>query len=130
MKKTVKFSIFLLFFLSAGAIVFAHGWKAPEIEGKRTNPLAKTEPFISAGQDLFTDLCSNCHGEDARGIDDPEMNSFAPPNLIKRLKNHSDGDFFWKIQTGRNEMPAFNEELSDDETWKIILFLNHLAKEQ
>ena len=91
MKKTVKLSIFLIFLLSAGAIVFAHGWKAPETEGKKTNPLAKTEPFINAGQDLFTDLCSNCHGEDARGIDDPEMNSFS--NWCKLIPDYIFGTY-------------------------------------
>lgn len=45
------------------------------------------------------------------------------PNLKQRLKTHSDGDFFWKINEGRGQMPSFKDELSDEEKWYIINYI-------
>lgn len=39
------------------------------------------------------------------------------------VSSHADGDFFWNIQEGRGEMPAFNEDLTEMEIWSIISFI-------
>ena len=57
------------------------------------------EMSIIRGQPLFMDNCSSCHGVDAKGIEAKEIGlSKAPPNLLKRLKTHSDGDFFGRLR--------------------------------
>ncbi|MBT8353725.1 MAG: cytochrome c [Desulfofustis sp.] len=57
-----------------------------------------------------------CHGERGDGLRSnetgPQMDS---PNLEKCLLTHTDGDFFWKIQNGRGDMPSFRNELSEEE---------------
>ncbi len=127
MRTVHKLYIFLTVFLCTATIVLAHGWKAPEKEAAKKNPLQPNESVLTSGRNLFGDYCSNCHGADALGDRDAHTDADAPPNLIKRLKGHSDGDFFWKIKTGRNGMPAFEEELEEDEIWQIIAYLRELA---
>jgi mono/diheme cytochrome c family protein len=36
---------------------------------------------------------------------------------------HVDGDFAWKIRNGRDEMPAWGEELDDAEIWNLVSFI-------
>ncbi len=47
----------------------------------------------------------------------------SPPNLKERIKMHPDGDFFWKIQEGRGDMPSFNEDLTEEQIWEVINFI-------
>lgn len=129
MKNIYKFYIFLIIFLGTTTIVLAHGWKAPKKAAARKNPLQSSEAVLTSGRDLFEDYCSNCHGEDALGEEDALTNPTAPLNLIKQLKGHSNGDFFWKIKTGRNGMPSFAEELEEEEIWQIVSYLRSLSEQ-
>ncbi len=120
-------SVFLIFILSISTLVLAHNWKASEEEAAKKNPLTIDESVLSSGKNLYRTFCASCHGENALGTDNADTDLMAPPNLIKRLKEHSDGDFFWKIRTGRNGMPSFDEDLDEKEIWQIISYLNALA---
>lgn len=127
MKHFSKQSVCLIFILSISTLVLAHNWKAPKEEAAKKNPLTTEESVLSSGKNLYATFCSSCHGENALGADDADTDLMAPPNLIKRLKGHSDGDFFWKIRTGRNGMPSFGEALDEKQVWQIISYLNALA---
>ena len=118
---------FLIFILSITTLVLAHTWEAPKEEAVKKNPLTINESVVISGKTLYSALCAGCHGETALGADDANTDMKGPANLIKRLKGHSDGDFFWKIRTGRNDMPSFGEELDEKEIWQIISYLNVLA---
>jgi mono/diheme cytochrome c family protein len=107
--------------------VYAHGWKAPEEVAKITNPIPAGNKSIELGKDIFSSFCATCHGAMAKGKSKEEADtSMDPPNLKMRLKNHSDGDFFWKIQNGKGDMPSFKEDLEDKEIWSLIIYLRHL----
>ena len=41
---------------------------------------------------------------------------------------HPDGDFFWKIQEGRGDMPSFNDDLSEEQIWEIINYIRSEAE--
>ena len=114
--------------IAVAAVVWAHDWKAPEPQASMKNPLKSNRVNVTAGEKLFQSYCSGCHGEDATGSEDssPDPDSMVPPNLVKRLKSHSEGGFFWKIQTGRNDMPSFQDELDEKEIWQIVIFLRRL----
>ncbi len=124
--KTHLFFYFMLIFCLT-ALAFAHGWKAPEKKTNKKNPLKSDKIIIAKGGDLYTDFCMDCHGHDAKGKTAVDAGlETAPPDLRKRLEYHSQGDIFWKIQTGRNEMPSFKDDLSEEEIWQIILYIRSL----
>ncbi|WP_370362791.1 cytochrome c [Desulfopila sp. IMCC35008] len=76
---------------------------------------------MDCGTVLYNEHCASCHGEDLRGKTAEETGlSKNTPDFKKRLSSHSDGDFFWKIRTGRGEMPSFGKDMSDTEIWDII----------
>jgi mono/diheme cytochrome c family protein len=128
MKVFKKPLICLIIFLCIPVWVFAHEWMAPKKNSLIENPVKRDALSIGLGQTIFSQNCVGCHGEDAKGMN-PETSGLElrPPDLTMSIKSHSDGDFFWKIRTGRDEMPSFKEDLGTKEIWSIIHFIHSLG---
>jgi len=121
----------LIFVLVAGISIdaMAHEWMAPKEAADIKNSAAMDEGSKARGKEIYLQNCAACHGDNIEGLDAKEVGlEMGPPNLKKRIKTHSDGDFFWKIQEGRDDMPAFREDLSDSETWDIINYIRSEAE--
>ena len=110
----------------AGDSSFAPRATAPKDAARQANPVAFTAESQTRGKVYYNNYCLACHGKDARG-DGVTGTSLKPPppDLWKSKKSHTDGDFFWKIQNGRGDMPSFKEDLSDEQVWDIINFIKH-----
>ena len=118
----VSASVCILLLSATSAI--AHGWVAPEEAAQKKNPVNADQASVTRGRELFMNNCAYCHSGDGRGMEAAEAGlSKAPPDLIKRLAGHSDGDFFWKIEKGRGDMPSFEGTMQEKEIWDIINFL-------
>lgn len=112
-------------FFSIVSVTFAHEWMAPKDAAEIQNPINLSEQTVSRGRDLFIENCAVCHGDKGEGLSAKETGlKKDTPNLTMRLRTHTDGDFFWKIQNGRDEMPSFKDDLSDNEIWQIIHFIS------
>jgi hypothetical protein len=84
----------------------AHSWMAPKDEAQKPNPIEPTTKSIEIGKELFKENCASCHGEQAKGLPAEKSGlDHDTPNLIQRLKNHSDGDFHWKLKKGKMKCP-------------------------
>lgn len=122
-KKLILSGVILTVVVTVSA-VWGHGWMAPEEAANINNPISKTTSSITNGKESFLDSCAACHGDDAKGLTIGATGlKKNTPNLRQRLQTHSDGDFFWKIKNGREQMPGFKDDLSEKEIWEIIHFL-------
>jgi mono/diheme cytochrome c family protein len=118
------FIVVSLAILFPGKTTVAHEWMAPKDASEIQNPIPADSASVTRGNELFINYCASCHGNKAQGLTAQEAGLKGnPPNLPKRLRTHTDGDFFWKIQEGRGEMPSFKDELENDEIWDIINFI-------
>jgi len=107
----------------------AHEWMAPADEEKRPNPVASGMKSIERGKIIYLENCAVCHGERIDGMKAEETGlQMDSPNLKKRLLTHTDGDFFWKIQNGRGDMPPFREDLTEEQTWDVINYIRNEAE--
>ena len=113
----------------------------PQAYEKLTNPLrnpdgtVKDVKFLEEGRVLYQKNCRPCHGTTARG-DGPmawglrlKPVNFVDPGTIATLV---EAYLFWRIKDGGpglpseaspwdSAMPAWKDELSDEEIWKIII---------
>lgn len=107
-------------------VTVAHEWMAPKKDGAIENPISYSVNSVARGKEVYRENCAACHGDNAEGMNaiDAGLNS-STPDLKERLKNHTDGDFFWKIEKGRGEMPSFKDELEPREIWDVINFLKY-----
>ena len=116
-------------FVGCANIVAAHEWMAPADEGKRPNPIIADQKSIEQGKNIYLDNCAACHGEKIEGMTAEETGlEMDSPDLKRRLLTHTDGDFFWKIQNGRGDMPSFKDDLTAEQTWNVINYIRSEAE--
>lgn len=91
------------------------------------NPIPFSPIIVEEGQNLFNDLCSQCHGNgDGRGVL-VELNKFPPPpSFNKELTDLTSGEMFVSISNGKNYMGQYKSIISMEERWKIIHYINSL----
>lgn len=94
------------------------------------NPILKNENVLEEGKMLYVNFCSHCHGDDGSGNGTIILNDkFPPPPSFKtQLKDLPDGKMFHSITYGKNMMGAHASQISIDERWKIVHYLNQLQE--
>lgn len=98
----------------------------------KKNPLKADEKTLAEGKALYTAKCSKCHGPGGLGDGpdgDPELTEM---NLTepKRAARNSDGVVYYKILNGRGrpKMPAFKDELTEQQIWAVVTYVQTLRK--
>lgn len=117
-------------FLSASLIAQPKPWVVPAASKSMKNPIATSETSVKEGQALFAKLCSACHGKTGLG-DGPKSKSLQTtvPDFSKAVsQNQTDGELFYKTNTGRGDMPKYEGKVSDDDIWNIVNYLRTLKK--
>ncbi len=95
------------------------------------NPVADTKENLTDGQGHFGHHCQVCHGNDGQNTGVPFADAMSPPvaDLAgKDAQSYTDGQLKTIIQDGirPSGMPSWKGDLTDDEMWKIVLFIRHL----
>ncbi len=107
-------------------------WKVPETSKKMKNPQAKAgAESVTAGKVLYTKHCKSCHGSKGLG-DGPKAKELDTPSgdfSTKEFHGQTDGELFYKIKEGRDDMPSFKKKITDDEDlWNIVNYVRTFAK--
>jgi mono/diheme cytochrome c family protein len=99
-------------------------WRAPERAVFRPNPLATRPDATLGGRKLFLRHCSECHGEDGRGV-----KHHAADLRLQVVHRQTDGALFWKITNGNMDrgMPSFSR-LPELQRWQLVLFIRTLKE--
>lgn len=131
-----------IFFLVLGLILvieviflIAHensGWITPESAKKIKNPIKATKDSIQKGQEIYKNKCALCHGEkgDGKGPASQGLNP-KPTNFQESHgRKMTDGEYFWKISTGRGGMPSFEKDLTAEEKWHVINYIIYIVLEK
>lgn len=90
------------------------------------NPMAINEQLLARGQQRFTIYCSPCHGAEAdgNGITKRIGAMGVVANLHdKRIVEMADGEIFYVITNGRNNMGAYGPNVPVEDRWAIIAYL-------
>lgn len=104
-------------------------WLAPASADTLKSPYPDEPLIITQGEELYQMYCSSCHGEEgygdgaaggALGVQPADFHTEA-------VKKQSDGALFWKLSTGRGNMPPFGEVFSEEQKWQVIAFIRHLS---
>lgn len=110
-------------------LVFAHektGWPVPEEAKKLKNPIEMTKASVQKGKEIYEKKCALCHGVkgDGKGPTSEGLN----PKPTNFKEHHgmqvTDGEHFWRISKGRGPMPSFEKDLTVEERWHVINYIN------
>lgn len=98
---------------------------------KAPNPVKSTPESLARAKRWWTMDCEMCHGKNGDGKGDTAkemkltMADFTNPNT---LKDRTDGEIFYIIKNGHNDMPAEGERVKTDETWDLVNYVRAFAK--
>lgn len=104
------------------------------------NPFANTPDNLAKGKDIYTKFCGHCHGTTGNGDGSIIINTdgkYPPPPSYSTgfssgggaMKDLSVGKMFHVITYGRNMMGPHASQLTAEERWKVILYVQTLQKQ-
>lgn len=96
-----------------------------------SNPVADTPAAVAAARPVYQERCQVCHGPAGLG-DGPAAMTLnpRPVNLRLHVPQHPDGEIHYWISEGvtGTAMPAWATTLSDEERWRLVVYLRSLAR--
>jgi S-disulfanyl-L-cysteine oxidoreductase SoxD len=95
---------------------------------KMHNPLQPTPENLKHGEQLFLANCSPCHGTAGAGDGSVvHLLLHKPANLMTGVsKNLPDGYIYGYIRNGGIWMPAYDDAMSSNERWQVVVYLRDL----
>ncbi len=106
-------------------------WIVPDAAKNMANPTdASDEENIEIGEEIYMKHCKSCHGKTGLG-DGPKSEELDTPSgdFSTDITDQTDGELFYKIKEGRDDMPEFSKKIPDDEdVWLVVDFLRTLAE--
>ena len=106
-------------------------WPVPDKDAKTPNPVKSNAESISAGKALWSLHCASCHGK--KGLGDgskaAQLKTTPQDMSLASFQSQSDGALFYKINTGRDDMPSFKKKIPDTEdVWNLVNFVRTFKK--
>ncbi|MBI4947353.1 MAG: c-type cytochrome [Bacteroidetes bacterium] len=105
-------------------------WVVPEKSKAMKSPVKSDATSIASGKALYTKHCKSCHGATGKG-DGPKSKELDTPtgDFTVDLKGQTEGEIFYKIKEGRDDMPNFKKKLPDDaDIWAMVNYVRSLAE--
>ena len=117
-----------------------------------TNPLAVTNENLAKGDALYHTYCAVCHGKDGKGdgpitkdrsVSDSRgtraLENFPPPPSYQKsdganssrggaMSALSEGKIYHTIYYGHNSMGSHASQLSPEERWQVVMYVQELQK--
>jgi cytochrome c oxidase cbb3-type subunit III len=104
--------------------VHAQRGGAPPATAKPAHPAIGNREAIAAGEKLYNETCTACHGKDGTG------GELGPPVAVqnRRYLRRTDTEIFDTIKNGNpgTQMPPYAGQLSDDQIWQVTAYIRGL----
>ena len=100
---------------------------------KQQNPVKSTPESLARAKKWWTLDCEMCHGKNGDGKGETAkdmkltMADFTDPAT---LKDRTDGEIFYIIKTGHNDMPPEGPRVKTEENWDLVNYVRSLAKKK
>ncbi len=120
---------------------YANTKEGYEAAGKNlVNPLPLTKENLLSGKHYFTVFCSPCHGDKGDGKGHlvqiekfsgvPAYHGDAASSRGGLMKDLTAGKIYHTIMYGLNNMGSHASQLSPEERWKVVMYVQQLQKIQ
>ncbi len=113
-------------------VVIQKKWEVPAKFKSMKNPTdIKDKDGMAEGKTLYAKNCVSCHGK--KGLGDGskaaelegDLGDFSSAGFQKQ----TDGELFYKITEGREDMTSFKKKIPNDEDrWLVVNYLRTLKK--
>ena len=103
----------------------------PVEAAKEQNPVKSSSESIARAKKWWNLDCAMCHGAtgDGKGDIAKDMKlNVADFTNANTLKDRSDGEIYYIIKNGHNDMPAEGPRIKTEEGWDLVNYVRSLAK--
>ncbi|MGC2446009.1 MAG: cytochrome c [Candidatus Sulfotelmatobacter sp.] len=103
----------------------------PVEAAKAPNPVKSSPESLARAKKWWALDCAMCHGANGDGkgetAKDMKLNmaDFTNPNT---MKDRSDGEIYYIIKNGHNDMPAEGPRIKTEEGWDLVNYVRAFAK--
>ena len=102
-----------------------------KIAGETLNdPFSPTSENIARGKEMYQRFCINCHGVKGDGqgnLFTSKKYPYPPANLLsEKIRNAPDGEIYHVITVGWGVMGAHGSMITQDDRWKIALYIKNV----
>jgi len=100
---------------------------------REQNPVKSSPESVARAKKWWTLDCAMCHGKDGDGkgeiAKDMKLTvvDFTDQNT---LKDRTDGEIFFIIKNGHNDMPAEGPRIKVEENWDLVNYVRSLSKKK
>ena len=107
------------------------GWKIPPNAAEEKNPFPTNDALLGAGRKVFSAKWVPWHGPLGKG-DGPDAETDHKKDMdltrADRASQNPDGVVFYKVWNGRSSprMPAFEDQLSKEQAWAVVAYVQSL----
>jgi mono/diheme cytochrome c family protein len=106
-------------------------WPVPEADKNKVNPIKPDASSISDGKALWAKHCQSCHGKTGKGDGTKAAQLKTEPGnfSIAATQSQTDGSLYYKISSGRDDMPAFKKKIPEnDDIWSLVNFMRTMKQ--
>jgi mono/diheme cytochrome c family protein len=103
----------------------------PAEDAAKANPVKSTAESLAKGKKWWNIDCSMCHGDSGDGKGDVAQDTkLQIVNLTDpaALKSHTDGEIYWVIKNGHQDMPPEGPRVKGEELWDLVNYVRSLSK--
>ena len=105
----------------------------PVDAAKAPNPVKSSPESLARAKKWWTLDCVMCHGKEGNGKGETAVDmklaiaDFTDPAT---LKDRTDGEIFYVIKNGHQDMPPEGPRIKTDEGWDLVNYVRSLAKKK
>jgi hypothetical protein len=102
-------------------------WIVPDDKKGKLSTFPFNDETRKAGEKLYSINCMSCHGTPGKG----NFLKLVPPPAdpaTEKIQANNDGVIFYKVTTGRGQMPSFKSVLTTSEVWNIVSYIRSFNK--
>ena len=94
------------------------------------SPLLSTKAHVLRGKEIYTTMCTHCHGEAGHGDGAISKNGHIQgiPDYATKLKDLSEGKMYHTITYGKGLMGQHASQLNQLERWQVIEYVKLLQQ--
>lgn len=105
-------------------------WPVPEEYKNMENPVPADKESLQIGGMLYKKNCASCHGRTGLGdgVKARNLETFSGDFSGDFYQNQTDGEHFYKTKFGRDEMPAYDKKIADEDIWHMVNYMRTFKK--
>jgi len=105
----------------------------PVEAARQPNPVKSTPESLTRAKRWWTLDCAMCHGKEGNGKGETAQDmklSIADFTDPATLKDRTDGEIFYIIKNGHQDMPPEGQRIKVEENWDLVNYVRAFAKKK